>query len=48
MLFRSAQKGDLEAAKTLQALLPSGRVVSESTGDLQSDITIRVGRDWIK
>ncbi|MFM7471421.1 MAG: LCP family protein [Nodosilinea sp.] len=43
-----AQKGDLEAAKTLQALLPSGRVVSESTGDLQSDITIRVGRDWIK
>lgn len=43
-----AQKGDLEAAKALQALLPSGRVLSESTGDLQSDITIRVGRDWVK
>lgn len=43
-----AQKGDLEAAKVLQTLLPSGRVLSESTGDLQSDITIRVGRDWVK
>ncbi|MGF1571117.1 MAG: LCP family protein [Nodosilinea sp.] len=41
-----AQKGDLGSAKTIESLLGTGRVVSESTGDLGSDITIRVGQDW--
>lgn len=42
-----AQGGDLEAARTLEAVLQTGQVISESTGDLQSDLTIRVGTDWV-
>jgi LCP family protein required for cell wall assembly len=41
-----AQRGDLESAEILTSLLGMGRVVSDSTGDLQSELTIRVGRDW--
>jgi LCP family protein required for cell wall assembly len=41
-----AQRGDLESAEILTSLLGLGRVVSDSTGDLQSELTIRVGRDW--
>ncbi|MBD0267434.1 MAG: LCP family protein [Cyanobacteria bacterium Co-bin8] len=41
-----AQRGDLAGARTLAAVLGNGRVVSDSTGDLQSDITIRIGEDW--
>ncbi|MEO1070546.1 MAG: LCP family protein [Cyanobacteria bacterium J06638_6] len=41
-----AQRGDVDSARVLESLLGVGRAVSESTGDLNSDITIRVGQDW--
>jgi LCP family protein required for cell wall assembly len=41
------QQGDLEAAATLKKALGVGRVEASSTGDLESDITIRVGEDWL-
>jgi LCP family protein required for cell wall assembly len=43
-----AQRGDLEAANTLHTTLGVGTVEADSTGDLESDITIRVGNDWVK
>lgn len=43
-----AQQGDLNAAQELQRLLGIGRVEADSTGDLESDITIRIGNDWLK
>jgi LCP family protein required for cell wall assembly len=39
------QKGDFQAAKTLQNSWGIGRVESSSTGDLPSDLTIRLGTD---
>lgn len=42
-----AQRGDRQSAAMVQSVLGQGRVLSESTGDLGSDITIRVGQDWI-
>ncbi|PSN78903.1 LytR family transcriptional regulator, partial [filamentous cyanobacterium CCP4] len=41
-----AQQGDVESARVVESLLGTGRALSESTGDLGSDITIRVGQDW--
>ena len=41
-----AQRGDVDSARVVESLLGVGRAVSESTGDLGSDITIRVGQDW--
>ncbi len=41
-----AQKGDLQSAQTVQSVVGLGRVFLESTGDLNSDITIRIGQDW--
>jgi len=41
-----AQRGDLDSARVLNSLLGIGRVVSDSTGDLQSELTLRIGRDW--
>jgi LCP family protein required for cell wall assembly len=41
-----AQRGDLESAAVIESVMGTGRVVAESTGDLDSDITIRVGQDW--
>ncbi len=41
------QKGDLQSAKSLQASLRFGKVEATSTGDLDSDLTIRIGDDWI-
>ncbi|MBX2865543.1 MAG: LCP family protein [Leptolyngbyaceae cyanobacterium MAG.088] len=41
-----AQRGDLEGAEFLEAVLGTGKVIADSTGDLDSDITIRVGDDW--
>ena len=43
-----AQQGDLESAATLQRILGVGSVEASSTGDLESDLTIRVGEDWIE
>ncbi|XHX77306.1 MAG: LCP family protein [Stenomitos frigidus ULC029] len=41
-----AQQGDLSGAETVQKLLGTGRVAADSTGDLDSDLTIRLGDDW--
>ena len=41
-----AQRGDLNGAGFLEAVLGTGKVVADSTGDVDSDITIRVGDDW--
>jgi hypothetical protein len=43
-----AQRGDIDSARTLESLLGVGLALSESTGDLNSDITIRVGQDWVE
>lgn len=43
-----AQRGDLTAANGIQKVLGLGVVQAESTGDLESDITIRVGEDWLQ
>lgn len=40
------QRGDLQGAQAVETLLGLGQVVSASTGDLESDLTIRVGTDW--
>ncbi len=42
-----AQQGDINGAKRLERLLGFGRVEASSTGDIGSDFTIRVGRDWV-
>lgn len=41
-----AQAGDDLAAKQIRAQLGIGEVLVESTGVLNSDITIKVGQDW--
>lgn len=43
-----AQDGDIKSAEALQRSLGFGKVVVESTGYLESDITIQVGKDWLK
>lgn len=42
------QRGDLDSAKSLRSVLGRGQIEAESTGDLDSDLTIRVGQDWDK
>lgn len=42
-----AQRGDLSAAQAVESILGTGDAVSNSTGNLESDITIRVGQDWV-
>jgi polyisoprenyl-teichoic acid--peptidoglycan teichoic acid transferase len=41
-----AQSGDDEAAEEVRSILGVGEVVVESTGVLQSDVTVEIGRDW--
>lgn len=41
------QRGDTEAAKTLQTLLANGELEPSSIGDLESDLTVRIGEDWL-
>ncbi len=41
------QQGDLEAAATLKKVLGLGKVEASSTGDLRSELTIRIGQDWL-
>lgn len=41
------QRGDLEGASMLETMLGLGHVVAASTGDLESDLTVRVGDDWV-
>ena len=40
------QQGDIEAARALKASLGFGEIHADSTGDLGSEITIRIGSDW--
>jgi LCP family protein required for cell wall assembly len=42
------QQGDLEAANLLQKALGSGKIEASSTGEINSDLTLRVGEDWVK
>jgi polyisoprenyl-teichoic acid--peptidoglycan teichoic acid transferase len=41
-----AQSGDDEAAEEVRSILGVGEVIVESTGVLQSDVTVEIGRDW--
>lgn len=43
-----AQRGDLNSATMLESVLGVGQVIPSSTGDLSSDLTIRVGDDWME
>ncbi|MBD2092799.1 LCP family protein [Microcoleus sp. FACHB-1515] len=43
-----AQRGDLDSAQRFETTLGLGEVVAASTGDLESDITLRVGSDWLE
>lgn len=40
------QQGNTAAAKMLQESLGLGRIEADSTGDLGSDLTLRIGTDW--
>ncbi|EDX87638.1 Cell envelope-related transcriptional attenuator domain family [Synechococcus sp. PCC 7335] len=42
-----AQRGDVASAREIQQFLGVGEVWVESTGDLESDITIQLGEDWL-
>lgn len=41
------QRGDLQGAALLESTLGLGEIVPASIGDLESDLTIRVGSDWL-
>ncbi|UKP00409.1 LCP family protein [Nostoc sp. UHCC 0870] len=43
-----AQKGDGDSAESIRNTLGFGEVRVESTGSLNSDISIQVGRDWLE
>lgn len=43
-----AQRGDRSQAEAIQQALGFGEVLVESTGDLMSDVTIRLGEDWLQ
>ena len=42
-----AQQGDLDMGSKLQQFLGTGKLEASSTGDINSDFTIRLGRDWL-
>lgn len=41
------QQGDSKAASQLQDVLGLGRIEADSTGDIGSQLTLRVGTDWL-
>ena len=41
------QKGDVRSAKVLQSTIGLGSLEASSVGDLDSDLTIRLGDDWL-
>lgn len=43
-----AQRGNRDEAEAIQQALGIGEVLVESTGNLDSDITIQIGRDWLQ
>jgi polyisoprenyl-teichoic acid--peptidoglycan teichoic acid transferase len=42
------QQGDLDGANMLKKALGDGKIEAASTGEIDSDLTIRVGEDWVK
>lgn len=40
------QQGDLNAANNLKKVLGLGNIEADSTGDIDSDLTIQLGADW--
>ncbi|MDF0555446.1 LCP family protein [Kamptonema sp. UHCC 0994] len=42
------QRGDLVAASILKKALGGGKIEANSTGQIASDLTIRIGEDWAK
>ena len=42
------QQGDLEAANLLKKALGDGKIEASSTGEIDSDLTLRIGEDWVK
>ncbi|MBV9387562.1 MAG: LCP family protein [Chroococcidiopsidaceae cyanobacterium CP_BM_ER_R8_30] len=42
------QKGNLSGAVAVQKVLGLGNIKVAATGDLKSDLTIRVGKDWLE
>jgi LCP family protein required for cell wall assembly len=43
-----AQQGNVEGAEAIRQALGLGEVRIESTGSLQSDVTIQLGQDWLQ
>lgn len=43
-----AQQGDSSSAQTIRNALGLGEVRVESTGNLRSDVTIQLGKDWLE
>jgi hypothetical protein len=43
-----AQQGDGSSAETIRKSLGFGEVRVESTGSLDSDVTIQLGQDWLQ
>ena len=43
-----AQQGDSNSAESIRNLLNLGEVRVESTGNLNSDVTIQLGKDWLQ
>lgn len=43
-----AQQGDSDSAQVLRSALDLGEVRVDSTGSLQSDVTIQLGKDWLQ
>lgn len=43
-----AQRGDIQSAELIRQALQVGEVRIESTGNLESDITIQIGQDWLQ
>ena len=42
-----AQQGDQEGAQTIKSVLERGQVQVVSTGDIDSDVTVVLGTDWV-
>ncbi len=43
-----AQQGDTTSAESIRSILNVGEVRVESTGTLNSDVTIQLGKDWLE
>ena len=41
------QRGDLQGAEFVKTAIDQGTIVPASIGDLSSDVTIRIGEDWV-